>query len=409
MLESKETQFSLSPNGQILWQEKVNNPLPGRPVAQLVKGSHPLSPNIEVIDNDITAPLDVQRLKNHFSLWMNGHLNTILEPLMLLGVPSTNESEDAVAAISKKVYDGLGIVERSDLEADIALLDPEKRSLLRNKKIRLGPILVFIPALTKPAAIRLRALLWAIYNDQALPVNIPSDGMVSVKIIDENANPAFYRAIGYPLYGGKAIRIDMLDRVINAVYENAKDGKFQAKHQMAEWLGASIEDLYSILSDMGHKKIEPKQEEASNQSAENAENNSEVTVSQDNQSEILPEETIETNPEVSLAVEQNADVKTVAKVPELAYFWIKRGKAFEKSGGGKKNFKANKKNDGSQKSFDNKKTSGEKSGDKEKAFDKNKKKKFDKKNAKDDRPRIISIEAKKKDDSPFAILQQLKK
>ncbi|HNS45597.1 MAG TPA: hypothetical protein PKH37_10255, partial [Alphaproteobacteria bacterium] len=72
----------------------------------------------------------------------------------------------------------------------------------------------------------------------------------------EGANPDFYRAIGYPLYGPRAVRIDMLDRVINAVYDGAKDGKFQAQHSMAEWMGCPIADLYGVLEAMGHKRIE---------------------------------------------------------------------------------------------------------------------------------------------------------
>ena len=47
----------------------------------------------------------------------------------------------------------------------------------------------------------------------------------------------------------------MLDRVICAVYDAAKEGKFQAPHQMAEWLGSNITDLYAVLEAMGHTKI----------------------------------------------------------------------------------------------------------------------------------------------------------
>ena len=79
---------------------------------------------------------------------------------------------DPVSKIAAKIYDGLGIVSRNDLESEIAELTTETRGDLRAKKIRLGPILAFIPALNKPAAVKLRALLWAIYNDVALPCEI---------------------------------------------------------------------------------------------------------------------------------------------------------------------------------------------------------------------------------------------
>lgn len=248
MLESKDTQFSLSNTGEILWQEKINNPVPGVPVGKLQKGQHPLSPQVVLVDRQEEAEL------NHLKVWLNTHISNVLESMVLLAVPQgAAVKDDAVSKISQRVYEGMGIVPRSDLEDFIAELTPETRADLRSKKIRLGPILAFMPELNKPAAVRLRALLWSIYNDAPLPAAVPNDGIVSVRI--EEGDSQYYRAIGYPLYGKRAVRIDMLDRVISCVYEHAKNGKFQARHEMAEWLGSSIQDMYEVLEAMGHTKI----------------------------------------------------------------------------------------------------------------------------------------------------------
>ena len=183
--------------------------------------------------------------------------------LVNLEIPEGVEpKEDAVSKIAAKVYKEMGIVAREDLEEVIAELTPETRAELRTKKIRLGPILIFIPELNKPAAVRLRALLWSLFNGRPLPAQVPADGIVSAEIADEGADPVYYRAIGYPLYGGRAVRIDMLDRVISCIYDHASEGKFQARHEMAEWLGSSIEGLYKVLEAMGHKKIHDPAEEA---------------------------------------------------------------------------------------------------------------------------------------------------
>ena len=76
----------------------------------------------------------------------------------------------------------------------------------------------------------------------SLPAEVPADGIVSFSIKDKDVDADYYRAIGYPVYGPRAMRVDMLDRVVCAVYDGAKDGKFMAQHQMAEWLGSNIED-----------------------------------------------------------------------------------------------------------------------------------------------------------------------
>ncbi len=256
MLESKISQFTISPEGQIFWQEKLNNPLAGIAVAALSKGETALKPTINIIENEQTLKHDKAALKNALNLWVNTYFSEVLEPLMLLEVPNgVAVKDDAVSKIAAKIYDGLGIALRTDIEDLIAELTPETRADLRAKKIRLGPVLAFIPALNKPAAVKLKALLWSIFNGCDLPANVPADGIVSVKIEGDNLNEQYYRSIGYPLYGNRAVRIDMLDRVINCVYDNSKFGKFQARHEMAEWLGCSIGDLYKVLEAMGHKKI----------------------------------------------------------------------------------------------------------------------------------------------------------
>lgn len=389
MLQSKSSQFTLSPNGEILWQEKLNNPLPGVAVARLEKGDSALRPNLVISINDQTSSIDQTQLLNQLKLWLKMHIAEILEPLILLETPQGVEiKSDAVSVIVQRVYEGLGIVPRETLEDVIAGLTPETRADLRAKKIRLGPVLAFIPALNKPAAVKLRALLWSLYNNQALPAKTPSDGIVSVRIEEEAPNEAYYRAIGYPLYGTRAVRIDMLDRVISCIYDHADKGKFQARHEMAEWLGCSIEDLYKVLEAMGHVKIYDLLDELK----------PEVVVDH-----VKPEETETPAPQVEELVpvtdesSKDATEKPKDVKPELAIFRLKKGKAFEKAGKGE--FKGHKKSHENASSAPSKGKKDFKKGDK----------KFDKKK-KDNGPRVMSFEAKKKqEDSPFAILQQLKK
>ncbi len=366
MLESKASQFTLLPEGTISWQEKMNNPTPGVPVATLVKGDHILRPQINIIENEQTSQHDQTALSNSLKIWLNTYFTEVLEPLMLLECPQGQEiKDDPVSVIASKIYDGLGIIPRSELEDVIEKLTTETRVDVRAKKIRLGPILIFIPALNKPAAVKLRALLWSLFHGKDLPATVPADGIVSLKIEDEGADQDYYRSIGYPLYGGRAVRIDMLDRVISCVYDHAEGGKFQARHEMAEWLGSSIEDLYKVLESMGHTKIHDPVEQAEAQQED------------DNKEEKKAEEGAEN------------------KKPELATFRLKKGKAFathKSSGSGKGPKQKDEGSKGKAKSA------------------RPKKKDHKRKDKKDDSPRVISIEAKvNAEDSPFAILQQLKK
>lgn len=406
MLESKNTQFTLSAEGQILWQEKMNNPLPGKAVAVLAKGSHPLKPVITLLDNEVTAPYRAddeknQALANSLKLWLNWHMSEIVGALVNLEVPEgADAKEGAVSNIAAKVYDGMGIVPREDVEDIIGGLTPETRAELRSKKIRLGPILIFIPELNKPAAVRLRGLLWSLYNDSPLPAQVPADGIVSAVVEDKDADPIFYRSIGYPLYGGRAVRIDMLDRVISCVYDHAKEGKFQARHEMAEWLGCSIEGLYKVLESMGHTKIhDPAENE---EAAKEVVAKEVVTVAEEKTEdvavvEVVQAESFEKEDAAALKPEQKPSEK-----PELAVFRLKKGKAFQSKRQESGDFKG-KKTVTDKKSFSDKKKDDKGQG-------RNKSKGKPNKDNRDRGPRIITAEAKvSAADNPFAILQQLKK
>ncbi len=362
VLESKDTQFRLAEDGTISYQAIESNPLPGEAVAQFVKGESVLKPAIKIINaKGVDEAAFIQRLE----AWRDTHIASVLELLVGLKEPLKQpeakegqetppplpEIKPVVQEIMDAVYDSMGIIPREQLENLIETIDADDRRVLRAKRVRLGPILVFIPALNKPAGVRLRGLLWSVFHEQPLPAKVPNDGIVS-QVIDGDANKDFYQAVGYPIFGNRATRIDMLDRVICAVYDSADKGKFRAQHQMAEWLGCPIDDLYAILSAMGHSKIEVTPPVA------------------DEQSEEEPKE------------ESKEGVK-----PELAEFYLKRGKAFEKKTyAGKKPFKKKEHKNG----------------------DKPNKPKGKRNKSTNRTPKVMSAAAKKIEDSPFAILQQLK-
>lgn len=326
ILSAISKQFTLRDDGLVYFQPDNTNPLPGAPLARLLKGESLLSPDVALIDAFDTGAEDRGQVRDFVATWLKAHIYTVLEPLFKL--ISEEVVPDPVQQICLKLFSHVGILPRGDVEDQIALLDQEMRKTLRERKVRMGPLLIFIPDLNKPAAVHLRALLWSLSNDAPLPAPLPRDGAMSVTVDAASANPDFYRAIGYPLYGPRAIRIDMLDRVINAVYDAASGGKFQAKHTMAEWMGCPISDLYAILEAMGHKRLEsqPVTEPVVTEDAKSEEPSApEVpVVAGDVASEptAQPEGVAEpTSPEA------DAKPKEPQKKPELDFFHLRRGKA----------------------------------------------------------------------------------
>jgi ATP-dependent RNA helicase SUPV3L1/SUV3 len=390
MLGAKDTQFTLKDDGQICYQSNPTNPLPGQPVAEIRKGESVLRPDIFLPESDLLEGKDRDEIFQFIKAWLHRHIDTVLEPLQNL------DNEEGITpparGICYQVKEALGIIPRHVVEPLIGELDPEGRAALRARKVKLGPVLVFIPALNKPAAVRLRGLLWSLWNDKPLPAPVPHDGAVSIVIERDKIDPRFYRAVGYPVYGPRAIRIDMLDRVINSIYDSAKDGLFKAKHEMAEWLGCPILDLYEVLEAMGHKKIEESKPEEEKPAWEKAEDKAE-----EKETEPVPSpetQSVSTSPEGEVKSEEEAkpkeEPKPEQKKPELATFRLKKGKASDRP-------KPPYKKQGKPKKPEGEKPEGKKFKGK-KPFKKE-----------DRQPRVMEAKAKTNpEDSPFAILQQLK-
>lgn len=357
--QSQPEQIRLAENGDISWQKDPTNPLPGEKIGVLSKGKTVTEPEFVMDAGYSPEGEDKQAVQDFVQNWLNQHVKEGLAPMFRL-LEDDIKAEPA-RQIGQKIFDWLGILPRTEVQEFIDQMDDEARQCLRDRKVRFGPLLVYLPELKKPAAVRLQAMLLSLWNDKPLPAEVPADGIVSFSIEDKDIDKAYLLAIGYPVYGPRAMRVDMLDRVVCAVYDSAQEGKFQAQHQMAEWLGSNIADLYAVLEAMGHKKVSDPADRAEEKTAETSEENTEASA----------EPTEEKKEEVP------------QEKPELATFALKRGKASEGRQSGKK------------------KSQGKKPSKKAKSFKKNKKS--------EPRERVYKAEVESKpEDSPFAILEQLK-
>lgn len=388
ILNSMDKQLKLAEDGQITWQKDLTNPMPGEAVARIIKGEGILAPDCELIEALVLNDQDKESVLKFIKEWLGRYVQTTLEPLFKL--KEDDIAEGAPRDIAAKLFDALGILPREDLQDLIIQMDDEKRATLRTKKIRFGPLIVYLPELNKPVTVRLRALLLTVWQGKPLPAEAPADGIVSFSVEGKDLNADYYRAIGYPIYGPRSIRVDMLDRVICAVYDSAKDGKFTAQHQMAEWLGSNIQDLYAVLEAMGHTKTHDPADV--------------LKAAEDAKAEAAQAEEVKTE---NIAVEVIEPTETSAKVeepkkeqvkPELATFRLKRGKAIsekmsQRGASGTSVPTQNKKF--ADKSF---------SSEKKKFKPKDKKESFKKPQGQ----RVYKAEAKENpEDNPFAVLQQL--
>ena len=233
--------FELGEDGSILWH--------AMPVARLCAGGDILSPKITVPASDVLPPALRQRAEARLSLWFAGIVGAVMAPLDRLEAAAL---PGAARGLVFQLREGMGSVSRASARPQIAALTPGDRKALRSHGVRLGVEAVFLPALLKPKAVRLRALLWAAARHTG-PYGAPAPGLVTAPR-DPEAPDAFYDAIGFQVMGDRVIRIDMLDRVALRLIRLAKAGRFEPPADLGSLMGLGAEQTEAVIRGLGYRR-----------------------------------------------------------------------------------------------------------------------------------------------------------
>ncbi len=219
----------------------------GAPVARLVAGADVLDPKIEPLSSDLLDPAARERIRACLTRWLKGRIEKVLGPLPGL---ADQARTGAVRGLAFRLTEALGVLLRREIAPAIDALKPAERKALAAMGVRIGQETVFLPALQKPPAIRLRRTLWAIHAGKA-PLEF--DAGAAVLPAEESAPAASYLACGYRLVGGLAVRAERLEKLANAARKLARQGAFAPTPALAAAGGCRIEDLGALLNGVGYR------------------------------------------------------------------------------------------------------------------------------------------------------------
>jgi ATP-dependent RNA helicase SUPV3L1/SUV3 len=146
--------------------------------------------------------------------------------------------------------EGLGSVPRRSVAALLASLVPADRQALSRLGVTLGRITVFLPALLKPDALRLRAALFLARHG---PLAAPHpDGGLWMEL-DAAVPSAYYAACGYQPAGPRALRVDALHVVAVAAARLSRSRAFAAPRDLVGLVGGP-DDLHDVLVSLGYER-----------------------------------------------------------------------------------------------------------------------------------------------------------
>ena len=231
--------FSVEHDGALSWAGAV--------IGRLEKGSDIVSPAVAALSSDYLTAEQRERMQKRLVAWVTAQINDALERLMTLRQADLN---GVARGLAYQVVEGLGSLPRRRVIKEVRELSKEDRSALRACGIRIGAETLFVPALVKPKAVQWRAMLWSLYTGRT-SVPPPSAGLVTVPAGDDLPED-FLEACGYSKVGGRAVRVDVLDRVAIDLQRQSRSGTMKIGAGQLNLLGLSMDDARPVFEALGY-------------------------------------------------------------------------------------------------------------------------------------------------------------
>ena len=239
LCESGEDAFALTSEGAVLWR--------GSPVGRLLPADRLLAPQAEALGSDLLDPPRRERVRRRVTDWLAGHVRRVLAPLFTaLAAPASG----AVRGLVYTLAESLGGSPRRGLRATLSALTRSERQEAFSLGVVLGRRHVFLPSLLAPEALRVRATLWHVAHagGALLPVGPPSLRR------SDTPDPRRDAACGYEALGELLVRVDVVERLLGAAHQQARQGRLVPNHALARPVRCETDALPEILEALGFER-----------------------------------------------------------------------------------------------------------------------------------------------------------
>jgi ATP-dependent RNA helicase SUPV3L1/SUV3 len=237
--------FMLTARGRLTWR--------GEEVARLTRGRSLLSPEIEIMRNELLENAARDAVRQRLGDWLERHLRRRLGPLF-------EAAEAAIDAPARGVVfqlcEQLGALPRRQVRSLLGTMTRKDRAALTALGLRFGAQGIFFPSLFRPAAARLRAVLWRAYSGEE-PAFLEGPegeaGKLESCYDKTEASEGCWGALGYMLLGPMAMRYDRVEQLSARLHRAARGGPFVETAALAALAGCSGEDFAVVLARLGFR------------------------------------------------------------------------------------------------------------------------------------------------------------
>jgi len=239
--------IELKDNFKIYWNKHA--------IGRLSPGKDYLSPNLEVIVDDILEKNQRKKLITFLEKWLNNKIKDVLKNL--IDLKNLKEKNSSIKALAYQLYENNGVLKRDYVSEYIKNLGQNERKILRDLGVKFGRYHVFLHKLLKPDSVSLRTLLWKNYNQKYFNLKPPVFGLNFLD--DKNIiNKDFMLLCGFEKFDNFFVRIDILERLfLQIINSNSKKNKdIKVTSEMLNLLGCSKDNFKKLLKKMNYKLTE---------------------------------------------------------------------------------------------------------------------------------------------------------
>ena len=231
-------------------------------IAKCTKGKDYLSPEIDLIIDDMIEIKDRNKLKSFLENWLKNKIETELESLIKLKHLKNNNVK--IRALAYNLYENNGVVKREKVKLILDKLGQDERKILREAGVKFGRYHIFLFKLFKPSSVSLRILLWKNFYQKYFTQVPPTFGLNFFEN-KKNINKDFMLLCGFENFKEVFVRIDILERLFIMIYNSKKDESVNKNEvklvpEMLNLLGCGKDNFVKLLKYMNYKTFEKDKE-----------------------------------------------------------------------------------------------------------------------------------------------------
>ena len=244
LVAAEDAALTLAEDDTLRWREAI--------VARLRPGPAVLAPRLQLeLDPTLDAVLH-DRVRGRLGRWLQGWIGARLGALERLRAAAAGDAlTGAGRGIAYRLVELQGAMRRAEADSLIHDLVHADRRALARLGVRFGRHHVFVPDLLKPAASEARTRLMRIFHGRPQPLPPPGRTVLrSPFVVQGDA----MLSVGFAVFDGFAVRVDMLERIAAQVRARARDSEsFSVPPTMAAEAGLTRRELAVLVEALGFR------------------------------------------------------------------------------------------------------------------------------------------------------------